>query len=154
MESPVPASARLLQKLREAWGEEVTQDLVTWVNEAQTVNRAELRELADLYFARFGDRLEARVALTDARFSAMLDERLAASQAKLEARMDERIAASEVRFDAKLDARISEVRLEIAGLRGDVAAQMRDQMKWMFVFWMGTVVPLAGLIVALGKAWL
>jgi hypothetical protein len=54
----VPASARLLQKLKETWGEEVTQDLVTWVSEAQTVNRTELRELADSYFARFQDLLE------------------------------------------------------------------------------------------------
>src|SRR3990172_410201 len=109
----MPASARLLQKLKETWGEEVTQDLVAWVSEAQAVNRAELRELADLYFARFGDRLE------------------------------ERIAASEARMDAGL-----------AGLRAEVASRMRDQMKWMFVFWIGTLVPLAGLIVALGKAWL
>jgi hypothetical protein len=76
----MPASARLLQKLRETWGEDVTQDLVTWVSEAQTVNRAELR--------------------------------------------------------------------------ADLASRMRDQMKWMFVFWIGTLVPLAGLIVALGKNWL
>ena len=143
----MPASARLLQKLKETWGEEVTQDLVAWVSEAQAVNRAELRELADLYFARFGDRLEERIALSEARFEAKLEagwgarlgERIAAS----EARMIERIAASEARMDAGL-----------AGLRAEVASQMRDQMKWMFVFWIGTLVPLAGLIVALGKAWL
>jgi hypothetical protein len=27
-------------------------------------------------------------------------------------------------------------------------------MRWMFAFWIGTLVPLAGLIVALGKNWL
>jgi hypothetical protein len=31
---------------------------------------------------------------------------------------------------------------------------MRDQMKWIFALWIGTLVPLAGLIVALGKDWL
>jgi len=184
----VPASARLLQKLKESWGDELTQDLVSWVNEAQTVNRAELRELADLYFARAGDRLEARIALSEARFGAMLDERLAASEAKFGAKLDDRIAASEAKLEARfgaklteriaaseatleaklgarLDERINGVQLEIArlggrldaglaGLRAEVASQMRDQMKWMFVFWAGTIVPLAGLIVALGKAWL
>ena len=173
----MPASARLLQKLKESWGDELTQDLVSWVNEAQTVNRAELRELADLYFARAGDRLEARIALSEARFGAMLDERLAASEAKFGAKLDDRIAASEAKrtaaseatleakLGARLDERINGVQLEIArlggrldaglaGLRAEVASQMRDQMKWMFVFWAGTMVPLAGLIVALGKAWL
>ena len=158
----MPASARLLQKLKETWGEEVTQDLVTWVSEAQAVNRAELRELADLYFARFGDRLEERIALSEARFEAKLEaklnERFAVSEAKLEAgwgaRLGERIAASEARMIERIAA--SEARMDagLAGLRAEVASQMRDQMKWMFVFWIGTLVPLAGLIVALGKAWL
>ena len=158
----MPASARLPQKLKETWGEEVTQDLVAWVSEAQAVNRAELRELADLYFARFGDRLEERIALSEARFEAKLEaklnERFAVSEAKLEAgwgaRLGERIAASEARMIERIAA--SEARMDagLAGLRAEVASQMRDQMKWMFVFWIGTLVPLAGLIVALGKAWL
>ena len=158
----MPASARLLQKLKETWGEEVTQDLVAWVSEAQAVNRAELRELADLYFARFGDRLEERIALSEARFEAKLEaklnERFAVSEAKLEAgwgaRLGERIAASEARMIERIAA--SEARMDagLAGLRAEVASQMRDQMKWMFVFWMGPLVPLAGLIVALGKDWL
>jgi hypothetical protein len=176
----MPASARLLQKIKETWGDEATQDLVTWVNEGQTVNRAEVRELADLYFARFSDRLEERIALSEARFGAKLEERIAASEARFSAKLDERIAVSEARFStklderiaaseagisARLDGRIGELRLEmaklegrlegsIASLRTEVAVQMRDQMKWMFVFWAGTVVPLAGLIIALAKAWL
>ena len=158
----MPASGRLLQKLKETWGEEVTQDLVTWVSEAHTVNRAELRELADFYFARFGDRLDERMALAEARFEtrleAKLNERLAASEAKLEAgwgaRLGERIAASEGKLGERIAA--SEARLDagLAGLRAEVASLMRDQMKWMFVFWIGTLVPLGGLIVALGKDWL
>ena len=126
------------------------------------MNRAELRELADLYFARFGDRLEERIALSEARFEAKLEaklnERFAVSEAKLEAgwgaRLGERIAASEARMIERIAA--SEARMDagLAGLRAEVASQMRDQMKWMFVFWIGTLVPLAGLIVALGKAWL
>ena len=82
--------------------------------------RAELRELADVYFARFSDRLEERIVLSEARF----DTKLAALEGRL------------------------------AALRADIASQMRDQMKWMFAFWIGTLVPLAGLMVALGKDWL
>ena len=41
------------------------------------------------------------------------------------------------RFEAKLDQRIAEVRAEL--------------LKWMFLFWVGTVIPLAGLMVALHR---
>jgi hypothetical protein len=140
----MPASARLLEKLRETWGEEVMQDLVTWVSEAQTVNRAELRELADSYFARFQDLLEQRIAASEARLEARLE-------AKLEAKLEERIALSEARTDIKLASLEGRLNTGLANLRADIASQMRDQMKWMFVFWIGTLVPLAGLIVALGK---
>ncbi len=70
-----------------------------------------------------------------------------------------------LKLEAKIEDRFNAVRLEtarlegkldgaLASLRAEVAAQMRDQMKWMFIFWVGTIVSLAGLIVALGKAWL
>lgn len=139
----MPASARLLQKLRETWGEEVTQDLVTWVSETQAVNRAELRELADAYFARFQDLLEQRIAASESRL-----------EARFEAKLEERMALSEARTDTKLASLEGRMTTGLATLRADIASQMRDQMKWMFVFWIGTLVPLAGLIVALGKGWL
>jgi len=41
------------------------------------------------------------------------------------------------RFDAKLEQRVAELRAEL--------------IKWMFIFWAGTIVPLAGLILALHK---
>ena len=46
------------------------------------------------------------------------------------------------RFEAKLDA----LR---ADLRGEIAAMRADLLKWMFVYWTGTVVTLGGLIVGL-----
>lgn len=139
----MPASARLLQKLNQTWGEEVTQDLVTWVNEERAVNRAELRELADSYFARFSDLLEQRIATLEARLETRWD-----------AKLEERLALSEVRFEAKLTGLEGRLNTSIANLRAEVASQMRDQMRWMVVLWIGTLVPLASLIVALGKEWL
>ncbi len=96
----------------------VTQDLVAWVNEGQTVNRTELRELADLYFARFSDRLEERIAL------------------------------SEARFDTKLASLEGRLNTSLASHRAEVASQMRDQMKWMFVFWIGTGAMVIGWLIA------
>jgi hypothetical protein len=34
-------------------------------------------------------------------------------------------------------------------LRTEMASQRADLMTWMFVFWAGTVLPLAGLMIAL-----
>ena len=48
------------------------------------------------------------------------------------------------RFDTKLEQRVAELRREMADQRTDL-------IKWMFIFWVGTVVPLAGLILALHK---
>ena len=57
------------------------------------------------------------------------------------------------RFDAKLEQRISEVRSElrqeIADVKVIMSKQRADLITWMFVFWAGTVVPLAGLMFAL-----
>jgi hypothetical protein len=46
------------------------------------------------------------------------------------------------RFDAKLEQRVAEVKEMIATQRANL-------ITWMFVFWAGTVVPLAGLMLAL-----
>ena len=42
-----------------------------------------------------------------------------------------------------------DVKLERFEVR--LADQRADLIKWMFIFWIGTIVPLAGLIVALTK---
>ena len=74
------------------------------------MNRAAVREVADLYYARFDARLEKGLA--------------------------------EVR---------SELAKESAQLRSELANQRADLLKWMFLFWVGTMVPLAGLMIALIK---
>jgi len=73
--------------------------LFAWWQETARVNRAEIREVADLYFAR---------------------------------------------FEARLEKGLAEVRAEMAGQRADL-------IKWMFIFWAGTVIPLAGLAIALSR---
>jgi len=46
------------------------------------------------------------------------------------------------RFDAKLEQRAAELRAELHDTRANL-------LKWMFVFWAGTVIPLGGLMFAL-----
>ena len=100
----------MLQRLHDSLGDEATNDLFAWWEEAATVNRAAVREVADLYYARFDARLEKGLA--------------------------------EVR---------AELAKELGQLRSEAAGKHADLIKWMFIFWIGTLVPLAGLIVALTK---
>ena len=95
----MPVTTRLAQRLHDVLGEEATDDLFAWWQETARVNRGEIREVADLYFAR---------------------------------------------FEARLEKGLAEVRAEMAGQRADL-------IKWMFIFWAGTVIPLAGLTIALSR---
>jgi len=95
----MPVTTRLVQRLNDVLGEEATDDLFAWWQETARVNRAEIREVADLYFAR---------------------------------------------FEARLEKGLAEVRAEMAGDRADL-------IKWMFIFWAGTVIPLGGLAIALSR---
>jgi hypothetical protein len=57
------------------------------------------------------------------------------------------------RFDASLEQRVAELCAEVRQALGEVhvklAVQESELVKWMFVFWTGTVIPLAGLILGL-----
>jgi len=60
-----------------------------------------------------------------------------------------------VRFDARLEQRLAGVRAElqreVARLDTSLANQRAELIKWMFIFWVGTIVPLAGLIITLNR---
>ena len=136
----MPVTERLLQKLTEMLGDEPAHDLVGWVNEGRTVNRAEVRELADLYLSRFDERLERRLAEQDAKLDRRLTEQ--------DARLDRRLVELESRIEGKMTAGFAAVRVEMADR---LSAQSRDLLRWLFVFWAGTIIPLAGLMIVLSK---
>jgi len=124
----MPVTDVLWQRLRKTLGAEATNDLVTWVDHSAARDIAQLRELADLHYGRFDARLE---------------QRLAESEGRLRTELAQAIAAVRVEM--------SGLRLEMSALRTDMAAQRADLIRWMFIFWAGTVLPLAGLMVALVK---
>ena len=68
------------------------------------------------------------------------------------------------RFDAKLEQRLAELRAElltelrteIAGLRGELRTGLHEVrtelLRWMFGFWVSTLIGIAGLLIALRGA--
>jgi len=128
----MPVTAKLSRKFYETFGDDVANELVEWFNLVDATYRADLRELNELNFARFDAKLEQRIAQSDAKLEQRIAElrsefrqAIAALEVKLERRLGEQ--------DAKLDRRITEL------------------IRWMFVFWIGTVLPLAGLIITLSR---
>ena len=93
----MPVTARLSKRLYDVLGEDVANELVDWFNTVDLTYRADLRELNELYYAR---------------------------------------------FEAKLEQRLAELRTEIAGLRTEL-------VRWMFGFWVSTLLGIAGLLIAL-----
>jgi hypothetical protein len=115
----MPVTAKLSRRFYDTFGDELANELVEWFNQVDATYRADLRELNELNFARFDAKLEQRIA--------QLDAKLEQRTAELRAEFREGMAA----LETKLERRITDV------------------IKWMFVFWIGTVGPLAGLILAL-----
>ena len=133
--------ANLSERFYQKFGHELVEELVTWLNQMDTTYRTDLRELNELNFARFDAKLEQRAAELDARIdqvAARLDAKIDQVAATLGAKMDQAAAT----LDAKMDQRSAELRAELHSTSASL-------FKWMFVFWVGTVVPLAGLMFAL-----
>ena len=59
------------------------------------------------------------------------------------------------RVEARLEKVQAELRAEITATRSELDVRMANQradlIKWMFIFWAGTIVPLAGLMIALTR---
>ena len=132
----MPVTAKLSRKFYEAFGDEIANELVEWFNAVDATYRADLRELNELNFQRFDAKLEQRIA-------------------QLHAKLERRIA----QLDSKFEQRLSELRVSLvqglADLRADFQRDLSQTQsaltRWMFVQWMGTLVPLAGLIVYLTR---
>jgi signal transduction histidine kinase len=126
MEHRVPVTARLSKRFYEVLGEDVANELVDWFNAVDLTYRNDLRELNELNFARFDARLEQRLA---------------------ELRAELRQELAELR---------SELRTEIAGLRLEFRTELQqvrtELLRWMFGFWVSTLLGIAGLLIALRGA--
>lgn len=111
----MPLTPRLSRKLHQALGEEAADDLVNWMQQVDA-QRAELRELNELNFARF-------------------DARLA------EMRQEARADIAELRQETK--AGFGELRQEMLRLETKLEQRSADLIKWSFVFWVGAVGAIA-----------
>ena len=141
----MPVTAKLSRRFYETFGDEIANELVEWFNQVDATYRADLLQINELNFSRFDARLEQRTA----QIQAKLEQRMTQVEAKLEqrvARVEAKLEQRIARVEAKLEQRIARVEAEL-GQR--IAEARADSIKWMFVFWVGTLVLLGGLMLFL-----
>ena len=107
---------KLSRRFYEALGEDVANELVDALNTVDASYRSELRDVIAQQFAAF-----------ETKFEAKLDQRLTALRADLDIKWTERWTG----LDAKLDRSIERLKFEL--------------LRWMFGFWISTLVGLGAL---------
>jgi hypothetical protein len=127
----MPITAKLSQRFYQKLGDEVTNELVDWLNAVDTSYRQEFRELFE---ANFG-RLEARMGELRAELLAHLDGRVGGLRADTDVgfaglRADMNVGFAGLRADmeameARMDAKLEALKSEL--------------LRWMFLFWVGTM---------------
>lgn len=115
----MPVTAKLSKQFYEKLGDEVANELVTWLNAVDTDYRTELRRLADMHYARF----EARLA-----------------QLGAELRGEFRTGLAEMRAD------IGGLRSE---LTVRLQRQETRLIRWMFAFWIGSWAAIIGTLIGI-----
>ncbi len=125
----MPVTAKLSRKFYDRFGDDVTTELVDWFNSVDTEYRTQLRELNELNWQRFKAEMHSVISQSEARL---------------------RTEVSGVRVElAVVKGELLGETLGLEGrLRAEIQAVRSEMIKWMFIFWTGTVIPLASLILA------
>lgn len=149
----MPVTAKLSKRFYEVLGEDVANELVDWFNLVDATYRSDLRELNELNFARFDAKVEQRFAESEAKWDRRFadvetkwEQRFAEFEVKWERRFADFEVMWERRFvglEARVEQRTFELRQEILGLRADSEVALErtraDLIRWMFLFWLGSV---------------
>ena len=130
----MPVTAKLSQKFYERFGDELTNELVDWLNQVDATYRAEFRELFEVHFGRFDAKLQQ--GLGEVR--AELREEIAGVRTELRAEVGSLREA--------LALQRGDLRHGLADLRTEIAASRAESLRWNFLFWIGTVGTVAALM--------
>ena len=124
----MPVTAKLSRSFYDKLGDDVASELVDWFNAVDTDYKNDLRELNDRNWERFRAEMGAHGTGMHAEFAKVRTE-MHAELAKVRTEMHAEFAKVRSEFQAAL------------------AAQRSELIKWMFIFWSGTVVPIVGLLI-------
>ena len=105
----MPITARLSRRFYEKFGDDIVNELVEWLNQVDLAFRSDLHQANENNFQRMEAKLEQRLA------------ELGSEMRSQFADMNARLAA----MNAAVDTKFAELKAEL--------------IKWMFLFWCGSV---------------
>ena len=137
----MPVTAKLSRKFYEQLGDDVAAELVDWFNAVDATYKADLKETNDLNWERFKTTLSGEMSSLDGKMSS-LEGRLRGEISSLEGKLLGEISS----LEGKLLGEISSLDGKLRGeFRSDMKAMKADLMKWMFLYWSGTVAAIIGM---------
>jgi Fe2+ transport system protein B len=145
--------------LREKLGDEATESLVELLNKMLQGSKEDVislsgekfeRRLAE-EFAKFDSKLMEEVAKVNKRIDE-LSARITEEVAKLDAKITEEVTKLDAKITeeiTKLEARINQrITEEVSKLRVEMSSYYASIVRWMFIFWVGQIGVIIGILFA------
>ncbi len=123
------------EPLRRSLGDEAAAALGSLLSLVEKESSEGALVLAEERFARRLAETEARIDSRIIEVESRLNERII----EVESRLNERITEVESRLNQRITEEVSKLRTEMAGFKTEI-------IKWMFLFWLGQLVALFGLL--------
>jgi len=144
----VPVTAKLSRKFYEQLGDDVAAELVDWFNAVDATYKAELKETNELNWERFKATLHEEISSLRGDLLGEISSLRGELRAEISSvRGELRGEISSLR--GELRGETSSLRGETSSLRADLRSEMKgvqaDLMKWMFIYWSGTVAAIIGM---------
>lgn len=156
----MPITAKLSKKFYDTLGEDIANELVDWFNQVDATYRSELRDLNELNFARFDAKLEQRIAEVRADIAVLqgkiesqvdaLNRKVDVQVGALNGKIDTQVDAISGKIDGQVDVLSGKIDTQSESLRGYMDSKIdslrAELIKWMFLFWLGTVATMLGFV--------
>ena len=152
----MPVTAKLSRKFYEQLGDDVAAELVDWFNAVDATYKADLKQTNDLNWERFKATLHEEISSLRAELlgeMSSLRGELRGEMSSLRAELLGEMSSlrGELRgetssLEGRLRGDISALEGNLRGeFRSDMKAMKADLMKWMFLYWSGTVAAIIGM---------
>jgi gas vesicle protein len=137
--------------LKDKLGDEAVDSLIRLINQTQTEQKAELLEFVE---EKFEHRLTLEIGKVNERLTeeiGKVNERLTEEIGKVNKRLTEEIGKVNERLTEEIGNVNERITQETSKLDVKIESTRADLIKWMFIFWIGQVAALLGILFAFFK---